>query len=94
MPDPGRLSLTSGTGVTIMSCIDVTVPVDLLKSLEASWRLDDKSGRSNIDFRADEISIPWRDSSCEVDWVVEDDSVGAAGAVELVTIWRLTCRGK
>jgi hypothetical protein len=24
----------------------------------------------------------------------EDDCVGAAGAVELVTIWRLTCRGK
>lgn len=36
-----------------------------------------------------------RDSTC-CDVVLEEDGdvVGAAGAVELVTIWRLTCRGK
>jgi hypothetical protein len=69
-----------------MSCIEVTVPVELPARLGTSWRFEDKSGRSKMDLRADEISIPCRDSSCEEDSEVEDDSVGAAGAVVLVTI--------
>jgi hypothetical protein len=43
--------------------------------------------------KSDEMSNFLDSSCCEV-LDEEVDVVGAAGAVELVTIWRLTCRGK
>jgi hypothetical protein len=110
VPVPERTGLSSGTGVTIISFIEVTVPDDLSDRLgltttfddlsdplELTTTFDDVSGRSRADLNSDERdgkSI-CRDSSSEdeLEDVEEEDSVGAAGAVALVTICRLTCRG-
>lgn len=60
--------------------------------LTTGLELEDESGRFKMGLKIDERSI-CRDSSCELE-EEEDESVGAAGAVEFVTICLLTCRGK
>ena len=70
--------------------------VDVSASLLLTITLDDESGRLKMGFKRDGRSN-CRDSSCSeevLEDVVEDEDVGAAGTVELVTICRLTCRGK
>jgi hypothetical protein len=102
-PVPG---CDSGTGVTMISWMEVTVlgcaPASLLltntfvvASLASELELDSE----NTWLRNWEKSN-FRDSSCEEDESEDevdeacDVVVGAAGAVVLVTIWRLMCRGK
>ena len=75
--------------------MEVTVLVVTPATLLLTITFDDVSGRGlktgfNMDGRSN-----WRDSSCS-EVVLEDlvEDVAAAGAVELVTICRLTCRGK
>ena len=59
---------------------------------------DEESGRLlNRDSTNDEKSVNCRDSSCSDELLDDsevDEDVGTAGVVTLVTIWRLTCRGK
>jgi hypothetical protein len=74
--------------------MEVTVLVRALASLLLTVMLDEVSGRGlKTGLRSDGRSN-LRDSNCSEVLEDEDESVGAAGAVELVTIWRLTCRGK
>lgn len=86
LPVPGRDSLLSGTGVTTISWISVVVLVrELLLLLLTTSEVSEPSLLKN-GARIDERSI-CRDSTC-CDVVLEDDGevVGAAGAVEFVTI--------
>ena len=61
--------------------------------LTTGLELEDESGPFKIGLKIDERSI-CRDSICELEDEDDDESVGAAGAVEFVTICLLTCRGK
>jgi hypothetical protein len=94
LPVPDNGSLRSGTAVTTTSWMEVTVLVRAFASLLLTMMLDEVSGRGlKTGLRSDGRSN-LRDSSCSDVLEDEDECVGAAGAVELVTIWRLTCRGK
>lgn len=92
---PGGGPLAAGTGVTMISCTEVTVLVTSA-SLLLTITSDDESGRGlKNEFVRVVMSGNCLDSSCsELLEVDDEDDVATAGAVVLVTIWRLTCRGK
>lgn len=74
-----------------------SVVVTVLESSSLEDEEDDEPGFPNNDSMNEGNSGNWRDCSSEEELEDEDDSdklVGSAGAVVLVTIWRLTCRGK
>jgi hypothetical protein len=101
-PVPGRRSLWSdggnGTGVTVISRVEVTVigrSASLLLTMRLLDELSDLESEKNWLNACVRSNL--RDSSCEEDELESEevsDVVGAAGAVVLVTIWRLMCRGK
>lgn len=82
----------SGTGVTMTSLMEVTVLVALSASLLlTTTELEDSLGFTRGSSTEERSSC--RDSICW-DELDDDESVAAAGAVELVTICLFTCRGK
>jgi len=87
LPVPaGPELLRSGTGVTIISWMEVTV---LVRSPSPELEEDDEPGRPNKDSKKDEALLgTWRDSSCseEVEDKTAGEEVGRAGAVVFVTI--------
>jgi hypothetical protein len=96
-PVPERRSLRSGVAVTMISCVEVKVLVGSNSLTFTAWSEEDEEswGPVNMDSTNDLKSGNWRDSSFSEELLDDkDEDVGAAGAVMLVTIWRLTCRGK
>jgi hypothetical protein len=85
----------AGTGVTTISSTEVTVLV-ASGSLLLTTKFDDGSGRGlKKEFVRVVMSGNCRDSGCSEELRgVNVEDVATAGAVVLVTIWRLTCRGK
>jgi hypothetical protein len=85
----------AGTGVTTISSTEVTVLVTS-KSLLLTIKFDEGSGRGlKKEFVRVVMSGNCRDSTCSEELRgVNVEDVATAGAVVLVTIWRLTCRGK
>jgi hypothetical protein len=90
LPVPGWRSDRSGTGVTMISLIEVTVVGRVMGSLLLTMISDDVSGTGSglkMGFKRDERSNACLDSICSEEVLESEfDVVGAAGAVALVTI--------
>lgn len=94
----GRWPL-SGTGVTTTSTVEVRVLVgsDSVFLTSESDEEDEESGWPRKSDSTNDVKSSCLDSICSDELLedkVEEEEVGAAGAVVFVTICRLTCRGK